>query len=171
METFLLGTLIFLVAFVIIYSTIKTKKIYDENIEYEPKNEDEIKRIEKRLILKGYKFRTIQKYEYHYLLNGIKEKMLLPRIRVYSKRLKKYGLLLNNGTTSIKENLLLKKQALEFLNSKKLNGIIIFNEKSSDFEFIKVKKEKIKLTLICILFVLIFLILYFFKNEIFKYMK
>lgn len=166
METFLLGSMIAIVLFFIIYSSLKTKKIYSENVEYEPKNEDEIKRIEKRLKLKGFSFKAIQKYEYYYLLNGSKEKILLPRIRIYSKKFRNYGLIINNANESIKNNILLKKQVMEFLHSKKIDEIIIFNEKTNDFEFIKSIGEKSKYIYVLLIIILIFLSIYLLKYYI-----
>jgi len=161
METFALGIIVLIVLIFLIYTSLKTKKIYSEDLEYEPKNEDLMKKVEKRLLLKGYSFKTIHKYEYYYMLNKTKEKILLPRIRVYKKGFKNSGLIINNETESVKDNLLLKKQVLEFLNSGVLKEIIVFNEKSSSLEFMKKRKNNFKVLLGLIFIIIVFFTVYY----------
>ena len=163
MEAFVLGSIVLAVLLFLIYSSLKTKKIYSENLEYEPKNEDFMKKIEKRLMLKGYKFKTIHKYEYYYKLNDTKDKVLLPRIRVYTKGLKKSGLIINNDTDSLKDNLTLKKQVMEFINSGILKQIIVFNEKSGSMEIIK-KRVNMKKRLLIIFFIIVFFLVFILWN-------
>ena len=159
MEVYFLSVLIILVLIFLVYSSIKTRNIYSEDVEYEPKHEDLIKKIEKRLAHKGYKFQKISKFECYYYLDKHKEKMLLPRIRIYKKQFKNYGLLINNQSDSFKDNLVLKKEVFEFLMSKKIHGIIIFNEKNNNFEFAK-RKGHNNIFLIIIMTIL-FLSIYF----------
>ena len=162
MEVYFLSVLIILVLIFLVYSSIKTRNIYSEDVEYEPKNEDLIKKIEKRLAHKGYKFQKISKFECYYYLDKHKEKMLLPRIRIYKKQFKNYGLLINNQSDSFKDNLVLKKEVFEFLMSKKIHGIIIFNEKNNNFEFAK-RKGHNYIFLIIIMIILILSIYFQFK--------
>jgi len=145
----------------LIYSSIKTKKIYSENVEYEPKHEETIKKIEKRLAQKGYKFQKISKFECYYYLDKHKERILLPRIRIYRKGIRTYGLIINNQSGSLKDNLPLAREVFEFLVSRKIYGIVIFNEKNGSFEF---AKRKSKSTLFYIILIILMLSLYFIKK-------
>ena len=88
--------------------------------------------------------------------------MLFPRIRIYKKQFKNYGLLINNQSDSFKDNLVLKKEVFEFLMSKKIHGIIIFNEKNNNFEFTK-RKGHNYIFLIIIMIILILSIYFQFK--------
>jgi hypothetical protein len=162
MEVYFLSSLIGIVFIFLIYSSIKTKKIYSENVEYEPKHEETIKKIEKRLAKKGYKFQKISKFECYYYLDRHKERLFLPRIRIYKKQFKNYGLLINNQSESFKDNLLLKKEVFEFLVSKKTYGIIIYNEKNNNFEFAK-RKGHNYIFLVIIMIILILSIYFQFK--------
>lgn len=162
MEAYILASLILIVLIFLVYTSVKTKKIYSENVEYEPKNEELIKKIERRLALKGYKFRDIRKFEYYYCLDKHKERILLPRIRIYKRKFRTYGLLINSQSESLKDNQIIKKEILEFLATRKLYGIIVYNEKNSNFELAKVRRRKPFVFLIII--VLIFLFYYYVLN-------
>lgn len=162
MEIYFLNSLIILVLIFLVYSSIKTKDIYSEDVEYEPKHEELIKKIEKRLAQKGYKFQKIIKFECYYYLDKHKERFLLPRIRIYRRRFRNYGLLINNQSESFKDNLLLKKEVFEFLMSKKTYGIIIYNEKNNNFEFAK-RKGHNYIFLVIIMIILILYIYFQFK--------
>lgn len=162
MEIYFLSSLIILVLIFLVYSSIKTKDIYSEDVEYEPKHEELIKKIEKRLAQKGYKFQKIIKFECYYYLDKHKERFLLPRIRIYRRRFRNYGLLINNQSESFKDNLLLKKEVFEFLMSKKTYGIIIYNEKNNNFEFAK-RKGHNYIFLVIIMIILILYIYFQFK--------
>ncbi len=162
MEIYFLSSLIILVLIFLVYSSIKTKDIYSEDVEYEPKHEELIKKIEKRLAQKGYKFQKIIKFECYYYLDKHKERFLLPRIRIYRRRFRNYGLLINNQSESFKDNLLLKKEVFEFLMSKKTYGIIIYNEKNNNFEFAK-RKGYNYIFLVIIMIILILYIYFQFK--------
>lgn len=154
MEVYFLSTLIIIVFVLLIYSSIKTKKIYSEDIEYEPKHEETIKKIEKKLAQKGYKFQKISKFECYYYVDKQKERILLPRIRIYRKKFRNFGLLINSQGGSIKDNPSLKKEILELLMSKKIYSIIVFNEKNGSFEFVKEKNHWIVLNIILIILIL-----------------
>lgn len=162
MEVYFLSSLIILVLIFLVYSSIKTKDIYSEDLEYEPKHEELIKKIEKRLAQKGYKFQKIIKFECYYYLDKHKERFLLPRIRIYRRRFRNYGLLINNQSESFKDNLVLKKEVFEFLISKKIYGIIIYNEKNNNFEFAK-RKGHNYIFLVIIMIILILSIYFQFK--------
>lgn len=160
MEVFILGILIGLVIIVIIYSSLKTRKIYSENLEMDFQNEELMKRIEKRLHQRGFKFKAIKKHYYFYSINDTKTKQILPRIRVYTKNINKYGLIINKEFGEIKENNELRRETLEFFYANSLKGMLIYNEKDDKLEIIKIRKSSPYLYLEILLLSLILLGIY-----------
>lgn len=152
MEVFILGILISIVIIVIIYSSLKTRDIYSEKIDNDLKNEDLMKKIEKKLQQRGFKFEAIKKYCYFYYINNTRIKQKLPRIRVYTKKIGKYGLIINKEFEEIKENQELRREILEFLNSSSLKGILLYNVKSDKLEIVNTKKRFIYLWVEILLF-------------------
>lgn len=161
MDIFLLGIIIVLVLFYILYTTFKMKKIYDEVLDYESPNEEVHKKIEKLLKLHGFYYVGIKKYEYTYLINSQKQKVFLPKIRIVEKGIKKYGLLINEESLKIKDNEKLKKQILEYAHCSEINGCIVFNNKDFSYEVIEYTSKKIvkKINFILVLIVIGLIIL------------
>ena len=57
MEVYFLSSLIILVLIFLVYSSIKTRNIYSEDVEYEPKHEDLIKKSKKDWLIRVINFK------------------------------------------------------------------------------------------------------------------